>query len=320
MTGEPLRLGIVGTDNTHAHTFAAFLNGWAEDAPIPYRMQRGVVMPDMYAWAATLRELEDRTPGRVPVPCARVTRIWSEDTADARRIAAACSIDRVCESFDEVSEGVDGVLVLSERPEDHPVHARPSLERGLPTFVDKPFAPDAGSARELFDLADRNGALCWTSSAKRFDSDIAELRRRGVERWGAIGAVRVVCPLSFELYGTHSLTMVDRLVDGLDPVRIEAIALPRRYLVGLEQRDGPTATLEHIELVTQPRYEATVYGPRGELLTTEANAVATNMLALVDAIVESFRTGAAPMSRADMLGLMDVYDAALRAGQSSAQV
>ena len=86
----------------------------------------------------------------------RIARLWDED----REVAEVMSEvfygkPRVCDTIDEVSDDVDMVLIADCNGDgsDHLKLARPSLEKRVPTFVDKPFAYDIKDAVAIVDLA-----------------------------------------------------------------------------------------------------------------------------------------------------------------------
>lgn len=305
------RIGIIGTDNTHAYTYGAFINGWSEQEPIPARLRGGTPVPDMYLWATLLRRLEHEPGAQVPVPGARVTALWSADPADAERVARACGIARVCDRPEQACEGVDAVMVLSERPETHLPYARCALERGLPTYVDKPLADTREAGAEIFALADRHGARCYTGSGIRWSPEFLAARDRARDMPSGIRAVHVQCPLELELYGIHAVEIVNLFL-GHAVATVQAVAARDRQVVLLEYRNGASAVFENLNFVRWPTYSATLYGDTWHHRVA-IDDPAPAALAFVRGFVEFARGGPAPVAAGESLRLIEIVAAGRRA-------
>ncbi|MGO4533830.1 Gfo/Idh/MocA family protein [Leifsonia sp. 2MCAF36] len=83
--------------------------------------------------------------------------------------------------------GLDLVVVASPTPL-HVAHATAAVEAGLPTVVDKPFAPDAESGRALIERAEAAGVRFTVFQNRRWDGDFLTLRHLVDE--GTLGDVR----------------------------------------------------------------------------------------------------------------------------------
>ena len=74
----------------------------------------------------------------------------------------------VCETIQEAATDVDAAYIAdSSSPGDGADHlelARPFLERGIPTFVDKPFAATLADAQKIIRLAQDNNTTVMTAS------------------------------------------------------------------------------------------------------------------------------------------------------------
>lgn len=70
---------------------------------------------------------------------------------------------------------IDLIVVATPNAQHHPV-AKAALAAGKHVVVDKPFTLDAGQARELAALAERQGRLLSVYQNRRFDSDFLTLR------------------------------------------------------------------------------------------------------------------------------------------------
>lgn len=301
-------IGIIGTDNTHAHTYAAFINGWSEEEPAPTRLPNGASVPEMHLWAMLLRQLEGDPVAQVPVPGARVTAVWSADRWDAERIARACGIDRVCGRPDEACEDVDAVMVLTERPESHLPYARLALERGRRTYIDKPLAESLDAAREIFAIADRLGVPCFTGSVARWSPELLAGRDYVLGRFGRPRALYVSCPLDLELYGIHCVEMVNLFL-GSDVTSVEAIQGADRQVVLLQYRNGASAVFEHLKFLRSPSYSITVYGETWQH-RIPLDEPYIPLLEFARSFVDFARGGPAPVSPEETLQLIAILAAA----------
>jgi len=113
------RLGIVGSDNSHAEAFSRLAN----------------------------LEGEDR------IPDVQVTHIYGTDEARTKEVATNCKIPNIVTRSEDMLGNVDGILCVWRHGSKHKNDALPFIKAGLPTFVDKPLAHTVADARELIDTA-----------------------------------------------------------------------------------------------------------------------------------------------------------------------
>ncbi len=130
------RIGIIGSENSHAMAFSeAFnLSGAYEDI--------------------------------------KVTAVWGEDQEASRKIHDKCGVEIM--RPEEMLPNVDAVMVTSRNGKLHPGYVRPFIEAGKPAFIDKPIANDAHEAEEVMNLARQKGVpLMGGSSLKLVDGTLA---------------------------------------------------------------------------------------------------------------------------------------------------
>ncbi|MCB9952451.1 MAG: Gfo/Idh/MocA family oxidoreductase [Planctomycetaceae bacterium] len=100
----------------------------------------------------------------------------------------ACGVE-IVNTPDELLQRVDAVLINSLCGAAHLKSARPFLEAGVPTFVDKPFANSWEDALALVELARKHHAFLWHASALRYTQEMQTLQSR-LEKIGPLhGAV-----------------------------------------------------------------------------------------------------------------------------------
>ncbi|MDI9470687.1 MAG: Gfo/Idh/MocA family oxidoreductase [Bacillota bacterium] len=139
------RIGIIGTENSHALAFARLFNGDGGRAPLD---------PD---W--------------------RVTLVHGEDPATAQaivdQVAGICAVPAITDMLGEI----DAVMVTNRAGSKHAAAARPFIERGLPAFIDKPLTSNLAEARELLELAQKTGSRINSGSGVKYAWDVEILAR-----------------------------------------------------------------------------------------------------------------------------------------------
>ncbi|MEM8875017.1 MAG: Gfo/Idh/MocA family oxidoreductase [Planctomycetota bacterium] len=236
MSAVPFRLGCVGVDSSH----------------LPEFTRRIHALRDAGETACTVTHYLDAGPHFLPEDDVRQ---WTAATRDMG-VAEA-------DSMDALLEQVDGVLVLSVNGHEHLDHALPALERGLPTYIDKPLTCDLAQAKQIHTAAIKSGARCYSASSLRF---IAELGTLG--DLGEVVAADVVGPGELNdameglfFYGVHAIELADALL-GPGVQAVSATSGTDRDFVQLRYTDGRAASIR-LERKGSYAFAATVHGAEG---------------------------------------------------------
>lgn len=99
-----------------------------------------------------------------------IAKVWDEDRGLAETASAIFDgRPQVCDTYEECSDDVDLVFIADCNGDgsDHLKLATPGLTKGIPTFVDKPFAYHLRDAEEIVALARRHGAPVMSLSMLR---------------------------------------------------------------------------------------------------------------------------------------------------------
>ncbi len=122
---------------------------------------------------------------------------------------------KVCDTIEEAATDVDaGYIADSSSPGDGADHlelARPFLERGIPCFVDKPFASTLADAEEMIRLAKKNKTVLMNASILAH-TDVGKFFRRRFDEIGDVGLLvaKGVGPWNSGL--VHGLALAQGLV------------------------------------------------------------------------------------------------------------
>jgi len=212
------RIGIFGSENSHATEFAKLING---DSP----------------------EFADL----------RVVAIGGESPEDSERIQRECGIPILAASPADMLGEIDAAMVTSRNGALHFGYARVFIQAGLPTFVDKPITSDPAEAQALVNLAREKAVpLCGGSSLK-LSPDVLWLREMRLQGGDDVKGGYLWAPLNmrnpygnFYFYSAHLAEMCLEIF-GMDPLSVDAFeshdnvtALVHypRYDVGLHFLNG----------------------------------------------------------------------------------
>ncbi len=118
------KLGIIGSDNSHALQFARLANH--EEGVNGFRM------PDV-----------------------AVTHIYGTDQEKTKEVAEKGKIETIVSSPEEMVGRVDGVACVWRHGSKHCEYVMPFLNAGVPVFVDKPLATTIVEAKRMIDTAQK---------------------------------------------------------------------------------------------------------------------------------------------------------------------
>jgi len=158
-----IRVGMIGCD-LHGLYYGALME---EHDPLVMRsLGRGQA-----AFFYFYLHYNDPTLMTAPrVPGLTIAKVWDPDP-EAAEIASRIFGGKpvVCERFEECSDGVDLVFIpdCNGDGSGHLDLARPGLKKGVPTFVDKPFANTLRETQEMVRLAQRHDTPVMSLSMLR---------------------------------------------------------------------------------------------------------------------------------------------------------
>ena len=143
-----MRIGLVGTDSSHAEQFLQFLNR------------------------------DNRHAG------SRVVALSAGTSERMISLARFYDVPMIFSAPEDLLGKVDAVIVGARHGSIHRAHAQPFLKPGLAVFVDKPLCLNVDDAVAMCDQAEKTGALLTSASALRWQPEMARFRALGA---GATG-------------------------------------------------------------------------------------------------------------------------------------
>ncbi len=216
---------------------------------------------------------------------------------------------------------VDAVLIESVDGSVHRERALPFLERGMPTYVDKPFACSLDDARAMIDLATRKHIPIMSSSSLRYAPEVVEARD-GTDATGPIVGVATYGPAPTHPrnpglfhYGIHPVEMLYTLM-GPGCERLTCLSRPGGEVVTGVWKDGRVATIRGIR-DGQQAYGFTVFGEKG----VQTQGVSTQYIyrELLKRIVSMFETNELPIDPRETLELVAFIEGAFQSANAGGE-
>jgi len=222
------RLGFVaGAAIYHAVQFSKMFNGLNEEFK----------HLDPYGGGPPMARIEGAT----------VVKVFDENRQHAENLSKFANVPVVANSLEEMLEGVDAIYIGDDLTLQQYKYARPFVERGIPTFIDKPLADNVASARELIDLARDRKCLLMSSSALKYPKEFLPVTTGEVE----VGEVVMACTMGpadlslgrpFLFYGMHAVTLGHCLINSR-PVAVFDVGERGRTVVQVKYMNGAQLTV-----------------------------------------------------------------------------
>ncbi len=212
-----LRIGIVGSENSHTLAFAKILN------------------------------IKKSLSG------ARVVALWGEEEKHTERVAQDGRIPEIVSRPEELIGKIDAAILDHRHAKYHVPAATPLVEAGIPVLVDKPFSYTVAEGRELLKTAEKKKVLVTSYSCVRYASGFQRLRAAKA-KLGQINAADFVGPVDIDseyggifFYGVHQVEMmVDAFRTGVESVQFNKGSGSHHTATVVYGKDGPIVTLHLI--------------------------------------------------------------------------
>jgi hypothetical protein len=285
-SGADFRLGIIGTDTSHAVAFTQILNDPAAPGHIP-----GARIVAAYK-------------GGSPDVEASRTRVdkFAEELRTKWNVEFVPDIPTLCSK-------VDGILLESVDGRVHLAQARQVIAAHKPLFIDKPLAATLEDAREIARLAREAGVPWFSSSTLRFGETAQTLKsplNLGAATWGP-GPLEEHQYLDLSWYAIHPIEMLYTLMGaGCEDVTRFSTA-DTDVIVG-RWKGGRIGSVRAIR--PHGEYGAVVFRAK-EILQSDPKAK-DDYDALVREIVRFFETRTPPVPNDETIELFAFMDAAQR--------
>lgn len=139
----------------------------------------------------------------------RIASLWGGD-APGRipEMQNSLGIDIICDTYRELADRSDAVMVIQRRGSDHFLPAKTAIEIGKPVFVDKPFTSDPGEAQVLAELARTKRVPLTGGTTLKFLPEIIEIKELIAKENPDTVIIRYYADASseydgFNFYGSH---------------------------------------------------------------------------------------------------------------------
>lgn len=285
---NPIRIGIIGYDTSHAPAFARLLN----DPEVPYHIPGARVVCGYPSYSSDIAS----SRGRVE---------------EYRSALSALGVQEVA-SIAELVEQVDAVLLESVDGRRHLTEVIPVLDAHKPVFVDKPLAASYGDALEIVQCAESSGTRLFSASSLRFDANVLSVKQAvaGQRIYGcdafSPAALEPTNPGLF-WYGVHAVELLYTFMGtGCETVR--CVSVRDADLVVGEWDDGRLGTVRGTR-TGEHDYGVTVHSTTTH--QTRYNQEIPIYAQLLQRIVDFIGGQPAPVPPAETLETMAFMQAAL---------
>ena len=186
-------IALVGHELIHTYPYIVHLNG----------STREKIDKNAKPWMKRFMLEQDLTPKTDEL---RVTRIWSPDDEENKKLAETFSIDSICGSVEEALDGAQCAMVMDENNESRTVLIKACIEAGLSVFATKVLSTEPAKVDELFQAAKKKNVRVHGWSQLYFDPGIQRIRDLP---GGGVAFLSFGLPMKkLSIYGIHMISMV----------------------------------------------------------------------------------------------------------------
>jgi predicted dehydrogenase len=272
---KPIRIGIIGAENSHTVTFGKMFN------------------------------IDKKFPG------VEVKYVWGETDEFARKAAEDGKIPNIVKNPGEMMGKIDALIVDHRHAKYHLEAATPFVKAGIPSFIDKPFCYRVSEGKEFLAMARAHGTPITSYSTIAHSEETFDIKKQ-VEEMGNVDNFVRYGPADLEspyggifFYGIHLLQPL-MYIFGDDIERVRVTRNNNRGSINIVFKDGLFVTMVIKSL--SHGWNSYIETKDGVVELKPRIKEPDPAKAYVD-MVEMFRTGKEPRSHDSILKCVAVLEA-----------
>ncbi len=259
----------------HANNYPAWLSEVCEQKGLDYQV--------CYAWAE-----QDISP---------VDGVRSAEWCEKFGVEYCATIDELCQKSDVI------IVLAPSNPETHLGYAQQVLKHQKPTYIDKTFAPDLATAKQIYALAEQYGTPFFSTSALRFATELDSYE--GCRQMMVLGSGS-----NIEEYIIHEIEMVVKKL-GVGATAILAEQHGAQIYLHIRYPDDRSASMVFARSMPYTVYMASS-DPKGPRPVT-ATVTSPFFKGLMADILRFFEEGSVSFPGAETLEVMRLREGAILA-------
>lgn len=254
-----IKIGIIGMSpgNAHPYSWSAIING---------RFDGEEISRVGYPAVAAYLEANCDTLG---LPSAKVTHVWSQDTAISESIARSTGIENIVGKLEDMIGEVDAVILARDDPENHKTMSAPFIEAGIPIFIDKPLCYSQADL-EWFSAQNAAGRFLMSCSSMRYANE-GRIIKQELAALGELELVTAVGKKDWKKYGIHLLEGIFSILGTANPLSVRHIGELEREIIHIRLENGPQITLHLFQDITGT-FQLSFFGRNGWRLADIRNS------------------------------------------------
>lgn len=236
----------------------------------------------------------------------KVAYAWAEldvSPVDGRNTEEWCKVYDVekCASIQEVCEKSDYILVLSpSNPEMHLKYAQEVLKYRKNTYIDKTFTPDFKTAKQIFQIAEKEQTKFFSTSALRYADEIQNLGN-------IVSIVTTGGGASIDEYIVHQIEMIVPVLKE-NPISVKLQKAGKEYVAFVEFENGKTAVMNYGEA-----YGFSIHTEDNQGNCSYQEIRSDFFKTLLETILSFYETGEVPFAKEETLNVMKIREAVIKA-------
>ena len=188
-----ISIGVVGMNegNGHPYSYSSMFNGFNERF-LAKECEFDLIkeyLPRDHKNKSLIRE-------------AKVTHIWTQNKKVSERISRVSLIDNISNSYEELLNSVDAVILARDDVCNHLKFIEPAVKRKLPIFIDKQIVKNKKEFSKLIKMMGNNYPFL-AGSPIRFNRKLISLKK--TIRFKDLKYIQGTCKSNWLRYGHHLL-------------------------------------------------------------------------------------------------------------------